>query len=319
MAKIRKFYCKKKNVEQKSLDLSGLSSYRFSLWAFIHSLIPLKFKFRNEEFIAVDDKNLLGIASVGFVKGLPYKVKIEKLLFTEDNYDVAKQLLEYVFSYYGAKGALSYFIKVSDIYSELLSLLVTQYNFRQCSYERLWKVSRRKYEEYNYKLKTRTFRNSDSQSVSIMYNESLVSHFRSSLALSSNSFKESLFPGVSQLVEYKYIVEESGSSNAMAYLSISSKDNENYILDIVQTSWYELPIDDIIAFACAEIKKRNLNFTLYVKSKKYTCSGAAYEEFFTKNKFLLSQTDIILIKDYYKTVTSKNLKGKFIMLGQPSY
>ncbi len=319
MAKIRKFYCIKKKARQNEAGLYSISSYRFSPFLFFHSMLPLKFKFRKEYFQAVSNGALLGSIAVKFVKGIPYKIIIDELLFVEENYDVAKQLLEFVFSYYGAKGAVSYGIKVSDVYSELLNMLVTQYNFRQCSYERLWKVSRRKYEEYEYNLKARTFRNSDSASVAIMYNESLISHFRTALSLAAKSFTEPLCPGITQGIEYKYIVEDKTSSNMLAYLSISSNDNENYVLDIVQTSWYEAPVNDIIAFACAEVKKRNLNFSLFVKSKKYTQSGAFYEEFFTKNKFLLSQTDILLIKDYYKTISIKNEKSKFVMLGQPSY
>ncbi len=318
MAQIRKYYCKKKNKQLKT-NIYTVRSYRFSILAFLHSLLPLKYKFRKEEFLACDNKTILGSVTVSFLKGVPGKIIINELLFAEDNYDIAKQLLEFVISYYGAKGAEAFLFKVSDVYSELLNLLVTQYNFRQCSYERLWKVSRRKYEEYEYKLNARTFRNSDSASVAVMYNESLVSHFRSSLSLTAKTFKEPLCPGIVHGVEYKYIVEEPDSKNILAYISISSIDNENYILDIVQTSWYAAPLNDIIAFACAEIKKRNLNFSLFVKSKKYAQSGSVYEEFFTDNKFLLSQTDIFLIKDYYKTVSIKNEKSKFVMLGQPSY
>ena len=320
MAKIRKYYCKKKKhsgIEEK--NMYALSSYRFSPVLFFHNIVPLRYKFIKEYFQAVEGNCLLGSIAVRFLKGVPYKVIIDELFFIEENYDVVKQLLEFIISYYGAKGAVSFGIKVSDVYSELLNLLVTQYNFRQCSYERLWKVSRRKYEEYEYSLNVRTFRNSDASSVAVMYNESLISHFRTSLSLAAKSFNETIFPGISPCVEYKYIIEDAVSSNILAYISISSCDNENYILDIVQTSWYEAPINDIIAFACAEIKKRNLNFVLFVKSKKYTLSGAGYEEFFMKNKFLLSQTDILLIKDYYKTVSIKNEKNKFIMLGQPSY
>ena len=319
MAKIRKFYCKKKKARVQKNDACTISSFRFSIAAFLHSLLPLKFKFRKEEFQAIDNGLLLGRITTKFVKGVPYRIIIDELLFTEDNYDIAKQLLEFVISYYGAKGALSFGIKVNDVYAELLNLLVTQYNFRQCSYERLWKVSRRKFEEYTYNLKARTFRNSDASSVSVMYNESLIAHYRPALSLAAKSFTEPLFPGIAQGIEYKYIIEDASSSNMLAFLSISSKDNENYILDIVQTSWYETPINDIIAFACAEIKKRNLNFSLFVKSNKYTISGAGYEEFFGNNKFLLSQTDIVLIKDYYKTVSVRNVKSKFVMLGQPSY
>ena len=317
MAKIRKYYCKKRNSKY---NWDNVKSYRFSPSLFIHNLLPLCCKFKKEEFLATDNKNTLGFLATKLVKGVNTRIKIEELTFAEDCYDAAKQLIEFVISYYGAKGATSFFVKVSDVYSGLLNLFVSQYNFRQCSYEKLWRVSRRKYEELDYNLNIRSFRNSDAASVALMHNEALISHFRPSLSLTTKSFKESWFKGLQSLVEYRYIIEDEKSSNILAYVSISSKDNENYILDIIQTSWYQAPLDNIIAFACAEIKKRNLNFNLFVKSKKYTVTGIDYEEFFANNKFLQSQTSVLLVKDYYNTVNQNNESGKFVMLGhQLSY
>ena len=316
MAKIRKFYSKKSN---SNYNWDDLRNYRFSPVLFLHNLLPLKYKFLKEQFIALETSNISGFLTAKLEKGFSTRVSIEELLFAENCYDVGKQLVEFMLSHYGAKGATSFFVKVSDVYSDLLHLFVSQYNFRQCSYEKLWKISRRRYEEYDYNLKVRTFRNSDSASVALMYNESLISHFRPSLSLTAKSFKESPFKGVQDVTEYRYLIEDKKSSNLLAYLSISTKDNENYILDVVQTSWYEAPLDDIIAFACAEIKKRNLNFNLFAKSKKYTVTGMDYEDYFMSNKFLNSQTSVLLVKDYYNTVPIKPNSGKFVMLGQPSY
>lgn len=316
MAKIRKFYRRKKNSK---FAISSTRSYYFSLPLFLHTLLPLRLKFLREEFLAVSNKKVVGLVSANSTKGLPSRIKIGEILFAEGCYDVAKQLLEFVLSHYGAKGATSFLVKINNSYPELLNLLVSQYNFRQCAYEKLWKVSRRKYEEYSYNINVRSFRNSDASSVSVMHNESLISHFRPSLSLTAQTFKESVFKGLQEGVEYRYIIEDKKSGNQVAYFSISTKDNENYILDIIQTSWYQTEFDDIIAFACSEIKKRNLNFNLFVKSKKYTVNGLLYEEFFSKNSFLVSQTSVVLVKDYYSTLNIKEESGHFVMLGQPSY
>lgn len=316
MAKIRKYYCKKK---RSKYEWDNFKTYRFSPSLFIHNLFPLCCKFKKEEFLATEQKNVLGFLSTKLEKGVNTRVRIEELTFAENCYDAAKQLIEFILSYYGAKGATSFFVKVSDVYSGLLNLFVSQYNFRQCSYEKLWRISRRKYEEIEHNLNIRSFRNSDAASVALMYNESLISHFRPSLSLTAKSFKESWFRGIQASTEFRYIIEDEKSSNILAFLSISTKDNENYVLDIIQTSWYQTPLDNIIAFTCSEIKKRNLNFNLFVKSKKYTVTGMDYEEFFANNKFLQAQTSILLVKDYYNTVSQNVDSGKFVMLGQPSY
>ena len=316
MAKIRKFYRKKKN---SNFALSSPRSYNFSFPLFLHSMLPLRFKFLKEEFTALSNKRVVGSLSANPTKGIPARIKISEILFIEGCYDVAKQLLEFVISHYGAKGATSFWVKVSSSYPELLNLLVSQYNFRQCSYEKLWKVSRRKYEEFTYSLNVRPFKNSDAASVSVMHNESLVAHFRPSLSLTAQTFTETLFKGLQEGCEYKYIVEDRKSANPVAYFSISTKDNENYVLDIIQTSWYQTAFDDIIAFACAEVKKRTLNFNLYVKSKKYTAYGMSYEDFLARNSFLVSQTNAVLVKDYYSPVNIKDESSNVVMLGLPSY
>lgn len=316
MAKIRKFYRRKKNTVY---EFNNKSAYRFCPFAFLHGLLPLSLKFVKEEFVAIENKRVMGAISNSFTRGVPTRIRIGEMFFSEECYDVAKQLVEFVISYYGAKGAKSFLVKVSNVYSELLNLFVTQYNFRQCSYERLWKVSRRKYEEQDCNIKIRPFKNSDASSVAVMHNEALISHFRPSLSLPAKSFKDTLFKGLHDVTEFKYIIEDKNSSSLLAYISISTKDDENYVLDIVQTSWYETKFDDIIAFACSEIKKRNLSFTLFVKSKKYTLSGSMYDEFLEKNNFLLSQTNVVLVKDFYTTVPVKQDSDKFVVLGLPSY
>jgi len=104
MAKIRKFYCKKRNSDK---NWDSINSYRFSPSLFFHNLFPLRYKFMKEHFLAVEDKDVIGILSTKLEKGSFQRVNIDELFFAENCYDAAKQLIEFVISYYGAKGATS--------------------------------------------------------------------------------------------------------------------------------------------------------------------------------------------------------------------
>lgn len=79
--------------------------------------------------------------------------------------------------------------------------------FSQISYERLWKIPVPEKIEFNRK-EYREFRNSDSATVSSLYNESLLPHFRPLLSSDAREFKETIFKGLSYFSEYKFVIED---------------------------------------------------------------------------------------------------------------
>ena len=57
-----------------------------------------------------------------------------------------------------------------------------------------------------------------------------------------------------------------------------------------------------MSFAVKKIIKRNKNFKLYIKNRKYLQGGEQLENFFKENRFDQLQNNAILVRDFFKTV-----------------
>ena len=280
----------------------------------LHHLLPLRFKFLPESYVLKEKKEIKGLITVAPSRCPTRKMEIQRLFFEENAYDVASELIQYVVSKYKAMGTASFIVKVDDYLPELLRLFVSKCGFSQISYEKLWKIPEVNY-EYN-KKDFRPFRNTDSPTVSALYNESLLPHFRPLLSKNAKEFKEVYFKGLSYFSEYKYVIINRKSKNIVCYISIQTSDNENFIVDIVQSSWVDIDIDAIIAFANDQIKKRISRYNLYIKTKKYTQLGEKYEQEFKSRNFECVQNQIVLTNSSAKIIKDPARSGRFTILSQ---
>ncbi len=319
MRKIRKlYYFDKKNMQEMISFLNNRDAYinsiMFNPLIPLHHLLPLRFKFLPETYVLKDKKEIKGLITVAPSRCPMRKMEIQRLFFEENCYEDASELVQFVVSKYKAMGAFSFVVKVDDYMPDLLKMFVAKCGFSQISYEKLWKV---KDITYGYNRKDfREFRNSDSPTVSALYNESLLPHIRPLLSKDAKEFKEIFLKGLSYFSEYKYVVEDKKSKNILCYLSIITTDNENYILDIVQSSWVDVNIESIIGFAQSRISKRKKDFQLYVKTKKYTQLGEKYEQEFIKNKFECVQNQIVLTNTSARILKEPVHSGRFTILNQ---
>lgn len=319
MSKIRKlYYFDKKNMREMISFLNNRDKYinriMFNPLIPLHHLLPLRLKFLPESYVMKDKKEIKGLITVAPSRSPMRQMEIQRLFFEENGYDIAGELIQYVVSKYKAMGAASFIVKVDDYLPELLKLFVSRCGFSQISYEKLWKINNAE-EDFNKRI-FRTFRNSDSPTVAALFNESLLPHFRPLLSRDAKEFKEISFKGLSYFNEYKYVIEDKKSKNIICYISIQTADNENYIVDIVQSSWVEINLNSVINFANAQIKKRQKNFNLYIKTKKYTRLGEIYEQEFLQNKFECVQNQIVLTNSSARIIKDTARSGRFIVLNQ---
>ena len=319
MSKIRKlYYFDKKNMREMISFLNNRDKYinriMFNPLIPLHHLLPLRLKFLPESYVMKDKKEIKGLITVAPSRSPMRQMEIQRLFFEENGYDIAGELIQYVVSKYKAMGAASFIVKVDDYLPELLKLFVSRCGFSQISYEKLWKINNVE-EDFNKRI-FRTFRNSDSPTVAALFNESLLPHFRPLLSRDAKEFKEIPFKGLSYFNEYKYVIEDKKSKNIICYISIQTADNENYIVDIVQSSWVEINLNSVINFANAQIKKRQKNFNLYIKTKKYTRLGEIYEQEFLQNKFECVQNQIVLTNSSARIIKDTARSGRFIVLNQ---
>ena len=312
------YYFDKKRMQEMISFLNNRDKYinhiMFNPLIPLHHLLPLRFKFLPESYVLKDKKEIKGLITVAPSRCPLKKMEIQRLFFENNCYDDAGELIQFVVSKYKAMGAASFVVKIDDFLPELLKLFVARCGFSQISYEKLWKVG--EFDGEFNKKDFREFRNSDAQTVANLYNESLLPHFRPLLSRDAKEFKEIFFKGLSYFSEYKYVIEDKSSKNITCYLSIQSADNENFILDIIQSSWIELDIRALIAFAKVQISKRQKNFNLYIRTKKYTQLGERDEKYFMENKFECVQNQIVLTNSSAKIIRENVHTGQFTILSQ---
>ena len=324
MTKIRKlYYFDKKNASEMISFLDNEDLYvhniMFNPLLPLHYFLPLRFKYLPESYVLKDKKEMKGLITIAPTRCPLNQIEIQKLLFEENCYEDAGELVQYVVSKYKAMGCASIIARVDDYLPELVKLFVSKCGFSQISYEKLWRVNTHEYnnreENYNPKM-FREFRNSDSATISNLYNEQLLPHFRSLLGKDIKEFKDVLFPGLLYFNEYKYVFRDIKSKNIQAYISIKTADNENYILDIIQSGWSEVDINIILQFAVDKIQKRKKDANLFIKTKKYTALGEKYENDFMEQKMECVKNQIVLTNSSAKIIKNTERSKKFTVLNQ---
>lgn len=322
MSKIRKlYYFDKKNAEEmisflnNSTNDTYINHIMFNPLLVFHHFLPLGLKFLPESYVLKEKKDIKGLITVAPTRSKGKKMEIQKLLFEENSYLVAEELIQYVVSKYKAMGTVSFVVKIDDYLPELIKLFISKCGFSQISYEKLWRINHIETFD-NKKLIFRKFRNSDSQSVATLYSEALLPHFRPLLDKDCSEFKEILCMGLSYYSEYKYVIEDPKTCGITACIVIQTSDNQNYVLDLIKSPWAEIDINEVISFANSQIQKRKKRFNLFVKTKKYTQYGEQLEKDCLQQKFECIQNQVVLTNSSARIIKNEESTGKYIVINQ---
>ena len=261
-----------------------------------------------ETYVISDiNDNLKGLISIKAQTGNPYKWQIKRLFLAQNCHEEGKQLVEYIIAKFGARGVDTFYVAVNDNQTELIDLFIKGCGFRFCSTESLWDVSNINFLVENIDEKIfKSFKNEDSQKAVDLFNETLITHYKYSLSKEKDEFKDNLFHGFNADTHFKYYIEDEKTGTMKAFIEIKTCDNKNYFVDaIIPPQYYDLaPM--ILSFAVKKIIKRNKNFKLYIKNRKYLQAGEAFENYFKENRFELLQNNAILVRDFFKTVKEEN-------------
>ena len=283
----------------------------------IHAILPLKYKFLPESFILLENNEILGLITVVPTSGNPYKINIIRLVFKQNMYDIGKQLVEFVIARYGAKGAVSFRVLVDQSHDELLDLFINGCGFRHCSYENLWKLD-------NFKPKTdnqvqfRYCQNSDSKYIARLYNAELKNLYKPSLERIKTEYYEPIFAGLTNFYKNRYVLEEPNKQKIIAYLSITTNDNFNFIIDMSLNDAFNISYDEVLNFAISQIRMRKSNFCAFLKHRQYTNYADNMEKYLHERNLNCIQTQCVLIKDFYKQVKQEEKALQIFQFGEVS-
>ncbi len=272
-----------------------------------------------ETYVVSDsNNNLKGVISVKAQHGNPYKWQIKRLFLDKNSHEEGRQLVEYIIAKFGARGVDTFYVSVDDNQNELIDLFIKGCGFRFCSTESLWSVSNVNFLVNSLDEKLfKPFKNTDAQKAADLFNENLITHYKYSLSKEKGEFNDKLIQGFYSDLNFKYILEDEKSHNLKALVEIKTIDNKNYFIDaIVPPAYIEL-YPSILSFAVKKIIKRNKNFKLYIKNRKYLQGGELLENFFKDNRFELLQNNAILVRDFFKTIRedSKSFNSAVVFSG----
>lgn len=306
MMRIRKLYCFDYDKIKKMISYLGSNEEdRFAKFlmnepaGFLNNLLPLKYKFKSESYILLEDDEILGLITIMPTPGNPYKINITRLIFKQDFYNIGKQLIEFIIAKFGAKGATSFTVYVDESHDELCALFTQGCGFRQCAYENLWKLD-------NFQPQTsrcaqfRPCQNNDAQAVAELYNGELNNLYKPSMERIPKEYTEPLFAGFNNSYKNRYVLES--DEKLIAYLSITTVDNMNFIIDISTNDWFQFDYDEIINFALSEISRRKSRYTAFLKHRQYAKNADKLEEYLHSRNLNCIQTQCVFVKDFYKPV-----------------
>jgi len=309
----------KKMISFLSNDLINHYTKVFMNFPFnlIHDILPLRIKFLPESYVIEDNKEIIGMVTVSPTAGNPFKLTISRLFLEQDYYNAGKQLIEFVISKYGAKGANTFIATIDDSFDELLHLFADGCGFRQCSSEQMWKMDTIRFTKTDNSF-IRPFKNSDAQAATMLFNDSVITHFKHSISRTKDEYIEPLFKGLSDNSKFKYVIEDENLKTLKAYFSINTSDNLNYILDVTTSAWYDCSWEDILHFTINQISNRQKDFFLFVKVKKYTTTSEGFEQYLVEKGFKCIQNQLILVKDFYKLIKEPEQTHRIVLFNDIS-
>lgn len=265
----------------------------------LNDVLPLKYMYKEESYILTEKDEILGLITIEPTIGNPYKINISRLVFKQDLYDIGKQLVDFVVSKYGAKGAHSFSVFIDICHDELCTLFSEGCNFRQCSYENLWKLENFTPLSPNC-AKFRNCQNSDAKEVAHLYNSELNTLYRPSMERIPHEYYDNIFGGFNPFYKNRYVLDY--NDKIISYLSITTVDNWNFIIDVSLNDGFDFDYDELINFALKEIKRRKSQFTAFIKHRQYAKNADKFEEYLHSRELNCVQTQCVFVKDFYKPI-----------------
>lgn len=305
MTKIRKInyldkfrFKKKISFLEKNVVEHYMRSFKYFPFSHLHTYLPLCVKFLPESYVIENKGDILGLITLAPAHANPHKQTISRLFLDNEHFGVAKELVDFSVARYGAKGAKEFLAVVDSENAELMNLFSKECGFRQCSGKELWKLD---VEASNIGLKYKIFRNSDAKKVVELYNDSLIPHFKSALTKVKEEYSDPPFKSLDEDYMLKYLVEDE-KNRLIAFFTIITNDNKNFILSITPSMWDEIPYEEIVRAAKWEICKRNKQGTMYVKVRRYMQKIDVLENFLREKGGECTQNQVVFVKDFYREI-----------------
>lgn len=308
MSNIRRLNIFDKSRLKKIAGITGFSDdyFKYNLLkecaSPMQGFLPLQLKFMPESYVLSESGTIKGLICVATTQGNHEQINIKRLLFEDNDYLTGKKLIKFIVRHYGEKGAKNFKVIVDNKQKDLEQLFIDGCGFRCCSYENLWDISH----DINYfigiqPLEFSPATDGHARQIAELINGEIITHYQPALTRNENEFKAPVIKLFDNKYENNYILLD--KDVAIAFLTIQTNDNYNFIISLTKNNGYQLDYDAIISFALKTIAaKRNSGFKAYLKQKKYLKFAHDYETYLHARNYNCIQTQHVLVKEFYKPI-----------------
>lgn len=272
------------------LDISTFYPFYIS---FLHHILPFKFKFLEETFVAIENKKIKGLITIN--KAGEKRVKISRLLLEENSEEIGKMLTNCVVTLFLSKGAENFYVVVDKNNIPLLTMFKNGLNFKDYGKEIIYQIKndRKTFEfedinfEHIYKMKKNY-----SKKVEELINGMMLSYRKPTFLKNAKEINNAM-----NFNKEHYIVYDKNNDNILGYFFINKMNKNDFLLEFVINSGYEAYSSDIIKYAKSKLIK-NKNFkNLYIKLKSYYQNFDELYEMFNMEYERINECEI-LVKDF---------------------
>lgn len=328
MAKIRLLNNsdRKKLLEMIEYVKPGVSPLSFNWQSFtifpfnyIHNILPLSLKFSQESYVAVEDKDILGVIALTPDNIHRSRWQINRLILDNNSTEVGKQLVDFVVNKYGGAGVETFITAIGENYPEAIALFKNSCGFRSCSKMHIFeqKSSALNIDSASFE-NIRLACNADEPKIYELQQQILLPHFKPSFIRSVGDFgfglKDSLLNKMKNYELKKYVLDNPKNSTIEGFFQIMTKDRKNYWLDIDLSLPYQDYYTDIIAFANKYIMRQTHEANMYIYLREYYQSSKKFTEVLKELNFSLKYTYQLLVKDYWKLLPAEKNKKMSVII-----
>jgi len=302
-----------------SSDKMGEEAFMYFPFNGLHDVLPLGLKFLQECYVAVEGNELLGMISLAPDGNQKTRWKINRLILNPDAYDIGKQLVDYVVNKYGGTGVETFLTTINENYAEALALFHTACSFRTCSKINIWELENSSLNlEGATEISLKPAENSDAKKLYGLDCEALYPKFKTTLVKTEKDF---LFNSLNKFlnrmkgnqVEHFWL-ENSARNSAEGLVGISTKDKNNFWVDITLSLAYQEYYKDILNFAIKKILSQNPQAKIFTGVKNFHQANKKMTEVLAESGFVQTTNFEILVKDYWRPAEYASDKKSPIMI-----
>ena len=306
-----KLFLEEVNVAVDStFNPENIPDFHSGLVSKFHSLLPLHWKFLQESYIALENKEVMGIVTLIPDCKSRLRWKINQILLKPNSYYAGKLLIDFIVNKYGAEGVETLLSEVDSTDIDALDLFKNACGFRQCTVNNIYVNNLEGNLSENMDINgLRRTSLSDARSLYDLYLECLTPQAKMSLDKSVSDFSfnfiDTLKNRYNGFDSYNWVLDHPDNDSLIVYANIKTRDNKVFSINIITSLPHSDLFYDVLNYLIRFAGLKNSHATVLINVCEAIQSSRKYMELLKQMQLAPVQTNYILVKDYWRPIKER--------------